>query len=66
MPRAGRGRTAGSLIRRHATAAVSALVVVLGVVLLVETAAVGGGTTGYVLGGLFIVAGIGRFYLSSR
>lgn len=54
------------MIRRHATAAVSALVVVLGVVLLVETAAVGGGTTGYVLGGLFIVAGIGRFYLSSR
>jgi hypothetical protein len=52
--------------RRRVTAGVSALIVVLGVVLLIETAAVGGGTTGYILGVLFILAGAGRFYLSRR
>jgi hypothetical protein len=52
--------------RARATTAVSALIVVLGVILLVETAIAGGGTTGYLLGGLFIVAGAGRFYLSRR
>ena len=52
--------------RRQATAAVSALIVVLGIILLVETALAGGGTTGYLLGGLFILAGAGRFYLSRR
>lgn len=45
---------------------VSGLIVVLGLVLLVETAIVDGGSTGYVLGGLFIVAGLGRFYLATR
>lgn len=51
---------------RRATAPVSGLIVVLGIILLVETAIVGGGSTGYVLGALFIVAGVGRFYLSTR
>ena len=52
--------------RRRATAAVSLLIVVLGLVLLVETALVGGGATGYVLGALFLLAGAGRLYVSRR
>ena len=51
---------------RRATAAVSGLIIVLGIILLIETAIVGGGSTGYVLGALFVVAGLGRFYLSTR
>lgn len=52
--------------RRRATAAVSGLIIILGFILLVETAIVGGGTTGYVLGALFVVAGVGRLYLATR
>jgi uncharacterized membrane protein HdeD (DUF308 family) len=39
------------------------LAVVLGVALLVETTAAGGGALGYVLGLLFIGLGAGRIYL---
>lgn len=52
--------------RRRATTAVSGLIIVLGVILVIETAIVGGGTTGYVLGALFVLAGAGRLYLASR
>jgi hypothetical protein len=52
--------------RRQATAAVSILIVVLGLILLVETAVRGNGTTGYVIGVLFVLAGLGRLYLSMR
>ncbi len=38
----------------------------LGLVLLVETAAQGGGSTGYVLGVLFVALGCGRLYLIRR
>ena len=38
----------------------------LGVALLVETAVAGGGSTGYLLGVLFIALGIGRIYLLRR
>jgi len=38
----------------------------LGIVLLVETVAVGGGSTGYLLGVLFIALGCGRLYLLRR
>ena len=38
----------------------------LGIALLVETAAVGGGTVGYVLGLLFVGLGAGRLYLARR
>lgn len=38
----------------------------LGIAILVETAAQGGGTLGYVLGVLFIGLGIGRLYLLRR
>ena len=54
------------MTRRHATAAVSSLIVVLGLILVVETAIRGGGTTGYVLGVLFLLAGAGRLYVSLR
>ena len=37
--------------------------IVLGIALLVETAAQGGGSVGYVLGLLFVALGIGRLYL---
>lgn len=52
--------------RRLATTAVSGLIMVLGLILLLETAVVGGGTTGYALGALFVLAGAGRLYLSTR
>jgi hypothetical protein len=52
--------------RKQTTAAVSGLIVVLGLILLVETAIVGGGGAGYLLGALFILAGLGRLYLSTR
>ena len=38
----------------------------LGVALLAETVAVGGGSTGYVLGILFVALGCGRLYLLRR
>jgi hypothetical protein len=38
----------------------------LGIALLVETTVEGGGTTGYILGVLFIALGVGRLYLLRR
>jgi hypothetical protein len=38
----------------------------LGIALLVETAAQGGGSTGYILGALFVGLGLGRLYLLRR
>ena len=38
----------------------------LGVALLAETAAAGGGTTGYLLGVLFVALGCGRIFLLRR
>ena len=43
-----------------------AMAIVLGIALLVETAAQGGGTAGFVLGLLFIGLGVGRLYLLRR
>ncbi len=48
---------------RGVTAALSGLMVAIGLVLLVETA-LAGGTLGYVLGALFLAAGILRLYLA--
>jgi hypothetical protein len=42
------------------------IAIALGVALLVETVAVGGGTAGYLLGVLFVGLGIGRLYLLRR
>ena len=52
-------------LRLKLTVILSALMVVLGVALLVETAVLGGGT-GYVFGGLLVLAGAGRLYVSLR
>jgi hypothetical protein len=38
----------------------------LGIALLVETVAAGGGSTGYLLGVLFVALGCGRLYLLRR
>ena len=38
----------------------------LGIAILVETAAAGGGSTGYVLGALFAALGVGRLFLLRR
>jgi uncharacterized membrane protein HdeD (DUF308 family) len=40
--------------------------IALGIALLAETAAAGGGTTGYLLGVLFVALGCGRLYLLRR
>ncbi|HEY3551063.1 MAG TPA: hypothetical protein VGK69_08425 [Gaiellaceae bacterium] len=40
--------------------------IALGIALLAETAAAGGGTTGYLLGVLFVALGVGRLYLLRR
>jgi predicted transporter len=42
------------------------LAVALGIALLAETVAVGGGTVGYLVGVLFIGLGVGRLYLLRR
>ncbi|HEU5478062.1 MAG TPA: hypothetical protein VFU64_09610 [Gaiellaceae bacterium] len=38
----------------------------LGIALLAETVAAGGGSTGYLLGALFVALGCGRLYLLRR
>ena len=49
-----------------AALAFAAIFVVIGVALLVRTAAAGGGVVGYVLGALFIVLGVARFTLERK
>ena len=49
-----------------AVLAFCAAFVVLGVALLVRTAAAGGGVVGYVVGALFIVLGVARFTLERQ
>ena len=51
---------------RRSTLVVALIFLGLGLALLVETAAQGGGSTGYLLGVLFLVLGIGRLYLVRR
>lgn len=43
----------------------SGILVVIGVAVLVQTARVGGGI-GYAIGGLLVVAGVGRLYVLHR
>jgi hypothetical protein len=52
-------------IRARATVLFSFLLALLGIALIIETAALGGGL-GFLLGGLFVLAGILRLYLSLR
>jgi len=52
--------------RRRYVRAFGFIAVGLGIAIVVETAALGGGTTGYLLGVLFVGLGIGRLYLLRR
>jgi hypothetical protein len=68
MPGPPRGRPTRGVkasIRARATVLFSFLLALLGIALIIETAALGGGL-GFVLGGLFVLAGILRLYLSLR
>lgn len=47
------------------TIALSGLLIVLGIVLVVETALFGGGI-GFLLGAVLLLAGVGRLYLSMK
>ena len=40
--------------------------ILLGIALIVETVAQGGGTVGYLIGLLFVALGVGRLYLLRR
>jgi uncharacterized membrane protein HdeD (DUF308 family) len=51
---------------KRSVAVFGVLMVVLGVAILAETAVEGGGTTGYVIGVLFVALGVGRLYLLRR
>jgi hypothetical protein len=51
---------------RRLSAALAAAILVLGVVMIAVTAANGGGELGFLLGVLFVAAGIGRLYLLRR
>jgi len=51
---------------RQSTVVFGVLAVVLGIALLIETAAVGGGSVGYLMGVLFLALGCGRLYLARR
>lgn len=44
----------------------SVLFVAIGIALLARTAAEGGGVVGFLLGGLFVVLGVGRLYVERR
>jgi hypothetical protein len=54
-------------MRNRATAALSLMMVVLGLAVIARTVAAGvGGGLGLVLGGMLVAAGALRFYLSAR
>jgi hypothetical protein len=51
---------------RRSTLVLAIVFLGLGVALLIETAAQGGGSVGFVVGALFIALGVGRLYLARR
>ncbi len=51
---------------RNSTIVFGLLSIAVGVALLIETAAQGGGSVGYLLGVLFVALGLGRIYLLRR
>ncbi|HEY3577075.1 MAG TPA: hypothetical protein VGK68_03645 [Gaiellaceae bacterium] len=53
-------------MHRRAVLVFGVVTIVLGVALLVETAAYGGGSVGFILGLLFVALGVGRLYLLRR
>jgi uncharacterized membrane protein HdeD (DUF308 family) len=52
--------------RRRTILVFGVISIVLGIALIAETAALGGGVLGFTLGLLFIALGIGRLYLLRR
>jgi len=55
-----------SVLYRRVAMALAAAIVVLGFGLLVRTSLSGGGTSGFVIGALFVALGSGRLYLLRR
>jgi len=53
-------------VYRRIVVVFSVVIAVLGVVLLAVTAAHGGGTAGFVVGGLFVALGVARFTLERK
>jgi hypothetical protein len=51
---------------RRAVLVLSLVIACLGATLLAVTAARGGGTTGFVVGGLFVALGVARFTLERK
>ena len=51
---------------RRSVLAFGLVAIALGIALLAETIAVGGGSTGYLLGVLFVGLGVGRIFLVRR
>ena len=51
---------------RHSTVIFGLISIALGIALLIETALVGGGSVGDLLGVLFLALGVGRLYLVRR
>ena len=51
---------------RRSTVVFGLVAIGLGLALLVETAAQGGGTVGFIVGALFVALGCGRLYLVRR
>lgn len=51
---------------RRSVLAFGVVSIVLGIALLAETIAAGGGSTGYLLGVLFLALGVGRIFLVRR
>jgi uncharacterized membrane protein HdeD (DUF308 family) len=49
--------------RRRAVLVFGVIAIVLGIALIAETAALGGGALGFTLGFLFVALGVGRLYL---
>jgi hypothetical protein len=55
-----------SVLYRRATLAFGIVAIALGIALLAETVVAGGGSSGYLLGVLFVALGVGRLYLLRR
>jgi hypothetical protein len=51
---------------RRIALTLAATILLLGFALLISTAVAGGGTSGYVIGALFVALGSGRLYLLRR
>ena len=68
VPRADRGGEAGGMnARRRGTAAISALLVVLGLAVIARTVQAGvGGGLGLIIGAMLVAAGALRLYLATR